>query len=194
MWVHGPLGLYKSQTVSTLYVLKWCCGPFACDFEGCCRWYYLVLDEGFGFNSSLPLVRREWKNGSNGSYNCSPFLHSLLTKGKQVQVSGLGSSKSEAWGSGLRVAARVWVCGSGFSCVRLRALADGGLRIGFSARCGGVVMTRYIDYRWSMGLKACNPLTKPIYNTRLTPPSPHKHMARSVCPHNIIIKPVICDP
>ena len=30
----------------------------------------------------LPLVRREWKNGSNSSYNCTPFLHSLLTKGK----------------------------------------------------------------------------------------------------------------
>ena len=34
----------------------------------------------------LPLVSREWKNGSNSSYNCAPFLHSLLTKGK----SGLG--------------------------------------------------------------------------------------------------------
>ena len=31
--------------------------------------------------SSLPLASREWKNGSNGSYNCTPFLHSLLTKG-----------------------------------------------------------------------------------------------------------------
>ena len=30
----------------------------------------------------LPLVCREWKNGSNSSYNCAPFLHSLLTKGK----------------------------------------------------------------------------------------------------------------
>ena len=30
----------------------------------------------------LPLVSREWKNGSNSSYNCTPFLHSLLTKGK----------------------------------------------------------------------------------------------------------------
>ena len=30
----------------------------------------------------LPLVGREWKNGSNSSYNCTPFLHSLLTKGK----------------------------------------------------------------------------------------------------------------
>ena len=29
----------------------------------------------------LPLVSREWKNGSNSSYNCTPFLHSLLTKG-----------------------------------------------------------------------------------------------------------------
>ena len=30
----------------------------------------------------LPLVSREWKNGSNSSYHCTPFLHSLLTKGK----------------------------------------------------------------------------------------------------------------
>ena len=30
----------------------------------------------------LPLVSREWKNGSDSSYNCTPFLHSLLTKGK----------------------------------------------------------------------------------------------------------------
>ena len=27
----------------------------------------------------LPLVSREWKIGSNSSYNCTPFLHSLLT-------------------------------------------------------------------------------------------------------------------
>ena len=40
---------------------------------------------GFGFN--LPLVSREWKTGSNSSYNCTPFLHSLLTKGK-LRVSG----------------------------------------------------------------------------------------------------------
>ena len=32
---------------------------------------------------NLPLVSREWKNGSNSSYNCTPFLHSLLTKGKE---------------------------------------------------------------------------------------------------------------
>ena len=30
----------------------------------------------------LSLVSREWKNGSNSSYNSTPFLHSLLTKGK----------------------------------------------------------------------------------------------------------------
>ena len=30
----------------------------------------------------LPLLSSEWKNGSNSSYNCAPFLHSLLTKGK----------------------------------------------------------------------------------------------------------------
>ena len=28
----------------------------------------------------LPLVSREWRNGSNSSYICTPFLHSLLTK------------------------------------------------------------------------------------------------------------------
>ena len=38
----------------------------------------------------LPLVSREWKNGSNGSYNCTPFLHSLLTKGKPRPSEGLG--------------------------------------------------------------------------------------------------------
>ena len=30
----------------------------------------------------LPLVSREWKNGSKSSHNCTPFLHSLLTQGK----------------------------------------------------------------------------------------------------------------
>ena len=38
-----------------------------------------------GFDSApglKALVGREWKNGSNSSYNCTPFLHSLLTKGK----------------------------------------------------------------------------------------------------------------
>ena len=33
---------------------------------------------------SLPLVSREWKIGSNSSYNCTPFPHSLLTKGKHL--------------------------------------------------------------------------------------------------------------
>ena len=45
----------------------------------------------------LPLVSREWKNGSNGSYNCTPFLHSLLTKGKKFEPLSLrffGESKS----------------------------------------------------------------------------------------------------
>ena len=37
---------------------------------------------GDGCLHDLPLVSREWKNGSNSSYNCTPFLHSLLTKGK----------------------------------------------------------------------------------------------------------------
>ena len=32
--------------------------------------------------NNLPLVSREWKNGSNSGYNCTPFLHSLLTEGK----------------------------------------------------------------------------------------------------------------
>ena len=32
--------------------------------------------------SDLPLVSREWKNGSNSSYSCTPFFHSLLTNGK----------------------------------------------------------------------------------------------------------------
>ena len=31
---------------------------------------------------NLPLVSREWRNGSNSSYNCTPVLHSLLPKGK----------------------------------------------------------------------------------------------------------------
>ena len=34
------------------------------------------------FRYFLPLVSREWRNGSNSSYNCTPFFHSLLTKGK----------------------------------------------------------------------------------------------------------------
>ena len=29
----------------------------------------------------ISLVGREWKNGSHSSYKCTPFLHSLLTKG-----------------------------------------------------------------------------------------------------------------
>ena len=33
--------------------------------------------------ANLPLVTRAWKTGSNSSYDCTPFLHSLLTKGKQ---------------------------------------------------------------------------------------------------------------
>ena len=39
-----------------------------------------MLDTDRGF-LNLPLVSREWKNGSS-SYNCTPFPHSLLTKGK----------------------------------------------------------------------------------------------------------------
>ena len=42
--------------------------------------FEMARSEAFrGLN--LPLVSREWKNGSNSSYNCTPFLHSLLTKG-----------------------------------------------------------------------------------------------------------------
>ena len=34
----------------------------------------------------LPLASREWKNGSNSSYNCTPFLQSLPAKGKKCDV------------------------------------------------------------------------------------------------------------
>ena len=37
---------------------------------------------GFGVRVYLPLVSRGWKRGSNSSYTCTPFLHSLLTKGR----------------------------------------------------------------------------------------------------------------
>ena len=40
---------------------------------------------GYLASDTLPSVSREWKNGSGSSYNCTPFLHSLLTKGK-IQV------------------------------------------------------------------------------------------------------------
>ena len=33
----------------------------------------------------LPLVSREWKSGSNSSYNCTPFLHSLLRRSDEAQ-------------------------------------------------------------------------------------------------------------
>ena len=52
---------------------------------------------GFSVCIFLPLVSREWKNGSNSSYNCTPFLHSLLTKGKYY------SCAIGAWGLGFRV-------------------------------------------------------------------------------------------
>ena len=44
----------------------------------------VLRSSGFRFapRYTLPLVSREWRNGSNSSYNCTPFLHSLLTKGK----------------------------------------------------------------------------------------------------------------
>ena len=67
----------------------------------------------------LPLASREWKNGSDSSYNCTPFLHSLLTKGNirspealmlfgQQNTPTLASSegfsgfRSQVRGSGLR--------------------------------------------------------------------------------------------
>ena len=38
------------------------------------------------------MVSREWKNGSNSSYNCTPFLHSLLTKPKvSIRAPGCAS-------------------------------------------------------------------------------------------------------
>ena len=40
------------------------------------------VDGGLRASRFLPLVSMEWKNGSNSGYNCTPFLHSLLTKGK----------------------------------------------------------------------------------------------------------------
>ena len=43
---------------------------------------------------ALPLVSREWRNGSNSNYNCTPFLHSLLTKGKKLLQS---CAKETAW-------------------------------------------------------------------------------------------------
>ena len=45
----------------------------------------------------LPLVSREWKNGSNSSYNCTPFLHSLLAKGKyRERARGVSFPRSKA--------------------------------------------------------------------------------------------------
>ena len=41
---------------------------------------------GLSSSDGLPLVGREWKNGSKCSYNCTPFLHSLLTKDKMVST------------------------------------------------------------------------------------------------------------
>ena len=49
-----------------------------------CEFHYSVMR---GRPLHLPLVSREWKNGSNSSYNCTPFLHSLLTKGKFRELS-----------------------------------------------------------------------------------------------------------
>ena len=41
---------------------------------------------GLTAEKDLPLVSREWKNGSNSSYNCTPFLHSLVAKGKKKKL------------------------------------------------------------------------------------------------------------
>ena len=56
----------------------------------------------------LPLVSREWKNGSNSSYNCIPFLHSLLTKGK------IAGFTKEATGTRLRTVAQGILFSSGW--------------------------------------------------------------------------------
>ena len=40
------------------------------------------VEQQNGWVLNLPLVSREWKNGSNSSYTCTPFLPSLLTKAK----------------------------------------------------------------------------------------------------------------
>ena len=53
-----------------LYVL------FEFEVCSCCCGPSLLVEHHY-----LPLVSREWKNGSNSCYNCTPFLHSLLTKG-----------------------------------------------------------------------------------------------------------------
>ena len=53
------------------------------------------------FTIYLPLVGREWKNGSNSSYNCTPFLHSLLTTGKSKAQGSSVSTAGSASFSGL---------------------------------------------------------------------------------------------
>ena len=62
--------------------------------------------------TTLPLVSREWKNGSNSSYNCTPFLHSLLTKGKQQR--GPFATSSPMFSKGLGIEG---FRGSGFSII-----------------------------------------------------------------------------
>ena len=52
--------------------------PYTCGLVGLQKW---AISSQMA-SLSLPLVSREWKNGSNSSYNCTPFLHALLTKGK----------------------------------------------------------------------------------------------------------------
>ena len=55
-------------------------------------------------------MSRDWKNGSRSSYNCTPFLHSLRTKGKfrAHGVWGLGFIEI-SWPWDLRVwGLRVW--------------------------------------------------------------------------------------
>ena len=53
-----------------------------------------------GLKVSLPLVIREWKNGGSSSYNCTPFIHSLLTKGKFRAFRGL-KIRAKGWLKGL---------------------------------------------------------------------------------------------
>ena len=61
--------------------------------ELCCLVHLFFQDSDFrspsptshGVLLPLPLVSREWKNGSNSSSTCTPFLHSQLTKGRYLR-------------------------------------------------------------------------------------------------------------
>ena len=60
----GKVGLQNRKNPAETVFATGACGTWPLVFEG------IIY---------LPLVSREWKNGSNSSYNCTPFLHSLLT-------------------------------------------------------------------------------------------------------------------